>query len=134
MNLRQLLAIVLMMAAAVSIVGAETPPPNSPTPEPGTGVEGTISISPSHGGPERVGIPNSAPLAKTDFLVKKGNDLVASITTDDKGWFRVSLAPGHYVVSRKEPGGKIGRYGPFEIDVVAGQMTKVEWTCDTGMR
>ena len=28
----------------------------------------------------------------------------------------------------------VGRYGPFEADVTAGQMTKVEWRCDTGMR
>jgi hypothetical protein len=28
----------------------------------------------------------------------------------------------------------IGRYGPFDVDVVAGKMTKIEWQCDTGLR
>jgi hypothetical protein len=28
----------------------------------------------------------------------------------------------------------IGHYGPFEVDVVADRMTKVEWRCDSGMR
>jgi hypothetical protein len=44
------------------------------------------------------------------------------------------LPAGHYTVSIKERKGKIGRYGPFEVDVVAGEMKKVEWSCDTGMR
>jgi hypothetical protein len=30
--------------------------------------------------------------------------------------------------------GGIAQYGPFDVDVVAGQMTKVEWQCDTGIR
>jgi hypothetical protein len=29
---------------------------------------------------------------------------------------------------------RVRHCGPFAIDVVAGQMTKVEWKCDTGMR
>jgi len=68
------------------------------------------------------------------FCLKKGNDVVTSFTTDDQGRFRISLPAGHYTVSIKERKGKIGRYGPFEVDVVAGEMKKVEWSCDTGMR
>jgi hypothetical protein len=133
MNKWHAFPIFLLLLAMMSwVVRAETEPTS--TPGPGTGLEGTISISPSHGGPQREGDPSSAPLANIDFVVKKGNDLNAAFKTDDKGWFRISLAPGHYTVSRKEPGGKIGRYGPFEIDVVAGHMTKVEWMCDTGLR
>jgi hypothetical protein len=41
--------------------------------------------------------------------------------------------PGHYSVARKGQG-KIGRCGPFDIDVMNGQITKVEWRCDSGMR
>jgi hypothetical protein len=132
MNKWHAFPILLLLLGMMSWVGrAETEPTS--TPGPGTGLEGTISISPSHGGPQREGVPSSAPLANIDFVVK-GNDLTAAFKTDDKGWFRISLAPGHYTVSRTDPGGKIGRYGPFEIDVVAGKMTKVEWMCDTGLR
>jgi hypothetical protein len=28
----------------------------------------------------------------------------------------------------------IGKYGPFDVDVVAGKMTRVTWECDTGIR
>jgi hypothetical protein len=37
-------------------------------------------------------------------------------------------------VTKKDRQKGIGRYGPFDVDVAAGQMTKVEWQCDTGMR
>jgi len=44
------------------------------------------------------------------------------------------LDAGYYTVSIKDKKGGIGRYGPFDVDVVAGQITQVEWQCDTGMR
>ena len=78
--------------------------------------------------------PSSAPLANVDLDVKKGDDVVASTKTDDHGRFRISLAPGHYTVSLKNGKRRIGRYGPFEVDVVAGQMTRVQWNCDSGIR
>lgn len=99
-----------------------------------TGLEGVISISPIHGGPARIGVPNSRPLANTAFIVKKGDDTVASFSTDDQGRFRISLPPGHYTVSMKDGKRGIGRHGPFEVDVTAGQLKQVEWTCDSGMR
>jgi hypothetical protein len=57
----------------------------------------------------------------------------ASFKTDDRGQFRVLLPPGHYKVAKKEKS-RIGSCGLFEVDVSAGQMTKVEWYCDSGMR
>jgi hypothetical protein len=99
-----------------------------------TGLEGVISISPIHGGPARIGVPNSRPYANIDFIVKKGDESVAAFKTDDQGRFRVGLAPGHYTISMKEGKRGIGRHGPFEVDIVAGQMKQVQWTCDSGMR
>lgn len=103
-------------------------------PEPGTGLEGVISVSPIHGGPSRIGVPDSRPLANIPFVVNKGDNTVTSFTTDDQGRFRISLAPGHYTISMKEKKPRLGRYGPFEVDIVAGQMKQVQWNCDTGMR
>ena len=107
-----------------------------PTPSPAarSGLEGVIVISPSHPGPTREGGSDSAPLAHTTFIVQKGDATIASFTTDEKGVFRVSLPSGHYTVSVNSPARKIGHYGPFEVDIVEGQMTKVNWTCDSGMR
>ena len=99
-----------------------------------TGIEGVILISPTHGGPIRPGVPSSAPLPETEFIVRKGEETVATFKTDGEGKFRVSVPPGQYTVSRANWSGRIGRYGPFAVDVAAGQISKVQWLCDTGMR
>jgi hypothetical protein len=102
--------------------------------EPGTGIEGVITITPIRPGPVREGVSSSAPLANTAFAVENEKAAVASFTTDDQGRFHVSLTPGHYVVSLKEKKGRIGRFGPVDVDVAPDKMTKVEWRCDSGMR
>ena len=99
-----------------------------------TGIEGTITISPTHGGAIRVGEESSRPLANISFVVTKGAGAVSEFTTDGQGKFKVLLAPGHYTVARKGWQKGIGRYGPFEVDVATSQVTKVEWHCDSGMR
>ena len=101
-------------------------------PDSGTGVEGVITVSPAHPGPTREGVPSSAPFANTAFTVQNENGPVGSFITDNQGKFRISLSPGHYTISVKEP--RIRGCGPFDVDVVASRMTKVEWQCDTGMR
>jgi hypothetical protein len=99
-----------------------------------SGIEGVITISPIRAGPARADAPISRPLANAAFAVENQKGEIASFTTDNEGRFRVSLAPGHYKVSLKGRTSSIGRYGPFEVDVAAGQMTKVQWECDSGMR
>ena len=101
----------------------------------GTGIEGVITFSPTQPGPIRADAPRSKPLANSNFVVENEKKAeVASFTTDDQGRFRVAVAPGHYTVSKKGKKGGIGRYGPWEVDVRADQMTRVTWECDTGIR
>jgi hypothetical protein len=107
--------------------------PGQTQPGPETGIEGVITLNPPRPGPVRADTPVS-PLANVVFAVENQKGEIASFTTDNQGHFRASLAPGHYKVSRKGRTSSIGRYGPFEVDVVAGQMTKVQWECDSGMR
>jgi Prealbumin-like fold domain len=111
---------------------AQTAP--TPMPQVETGIEGVIMISPAHPGPVRPGVAGSRPLANTTFVVSNATNAVAEFTTDDQGRFKIALAPGRYSVARKGEQHKIGRYGPFDVDVAASQVTKVEWRCDTGMR
>ena len=91
-------------------------------------------IGPIRPGPTSDVIPSSKPLANATFAVESEKRVITSFTTDDWGLFRILLEPGHYTVSMKDKKGGIGYYGPFEVDVVAGRMTKVEWQCDTGLR
>jgi hypothetical protein len=100
-----------------------------------TGIEGLITVSPIRPGPIRAGsdVPNAAPLPNAAFTVGNEKGVVTSFTTDSEGRFRVSLKPGHYVIALAEY--RFPRpCGPFDVDVVAGKMTKVEWRCDSGMR
>src|SRR5262245_22633672 len=99
-----------------------------------SGIEGIITISPSQPGPSRTDAPDSTPVANTAFVVNDPNREVASFTTDDQGQFRIPLEPGHYTVSMKGRKLTIGHFGPFEVDVVSGKMTKVQWKCDLGIR
>ena len=125
-----LLAIALLAVCHFAL--AESSPAPSSTRE--TGVEGVITISPVRGGPSRDGEPQSAPLGRKEFVVRQGDRSVTSFITDDEGCFRVTLPPGRYEVSVQGQRPKIGSWGPFAVEVVAGQMAKVTWNCDSGMR
>jgi len=105
------------------------------TPAAGTsGIEGTLFVSPTHPGPIRKNVePSVAPVRNTQFAVKAGDATFATFTTDGEGRFQVALPPGHYIIVREGAGPRIGRW-QFEANVVAGQVTKVNWTADSGMR
>jgi hypothetical protein len=99
-----------------------------------SGIEGIITISPVQPGPIRVGAAGSKPLANTTFIVENTNGAVTSFTTDDQGHFQVLLPSGHYKASLEGKRSGVGRFGPFEVDVSPGKMTKVKWECDSGLR
>jgi hypothetical protein len=97
-----------------------------------TGVEGVVTIGPIHGGPARDGIPHSRPVSNAVFVVTNEGGPVTTFTTDEQGRFRIALTPGHYTVSKQRNENEVGQYGPFEVDVVAGTMSEVQWHCDDG--
>ena len=105
------------------------------TPRPGTsGIEGTIVVSPTRPGPIRKDeAPSVVAVRNAQFLVKAGDATVKTFTTDGEGRFQVALPPGHYIIMKEGAAARIGRWR-FEADVVASQMTKVNWTADSGMR
>jgi hypothetical protein len=119
---------VTLIAVVCTTAMAETPSPNP------SGIEGTIVVSPSRPGPIRKDEgPSVAPVYNTQFVVKAGDAIVKKFTTDGEGHFQVALPPGHYVILREGAAPRVGRWH-FEADVVAGQVTKVNWTADSGMR
>ncbi|MEY2578978.1 MAG: hypothetical protein QOI49_1802 [Verrucomicrobiota bacterium] len=106
---------------------AETSPPGA------SGIEGAVFVSPNRPGPITKDTPSRGPAGNVQFLVKAGEATVKTFSTDGEGRFQVALPPGHYVILREDAGARIGRWR-FEADVVAGEMTKVNWTADSGMR
>src|SRR6266849_7253183 len=113
MQPRNLGIILLLLIVLSSFSLAQSP---TPAPESGTGIEGVITLGPTHPGPVRPGMITSKPLANATFVVGNEKGAVATFTTDDQGRFRISLAPGHYTVSLKDKKGGIGRYGPFDVN------------------
>jgi hypothetical protein len=102
--------------------------------DPGTGIEGVISVGPTHGGPIRQDEPPTNPMPNKDFVAENDQHApVASFKTDEKGRFQLSLAPGKYRISMKEKV-RFPRCGPFTVEVVAGKMTQVNWECESGLR
>jgi hypothetical protein len=128
MRLRRLRVILVVLAMSSWFSWGETQPERT------GGIEGVITVGPMLPGPPSDAIPTSNPLANAAFVVENKKGVVTSFTTDEQGHFRISLDAGHYTVSMKDKKDGIGRYGPFDVDVVAGKMTKVEWQCDTGLR
>jgi len=127
-RLRRFSIIFGLIVMAVCTCAGQTPSEGQ------SGIEGVITISPAQAGPTRADAPRSMPLANTTFVVENQSGEVASFTTDGQGGFRASLPPGHYKVSLKGRKSSIGRFGPFEVDVVSGKMTNVQWECDSGIR
>jgi len=99
----------------------------------GTGIQGTITVSPSHPGPARADEANGAPLKQLSFAIQNEAGVIKEFATDSDGRFQVPLKPGRYKISAKGVN-RIRRCGPFEIEVAAGTMTTVQWQCDSGMR
>jgi Prealbumin-like fold domain len=126
---RRTLGTVLILLVMSALFLSGEPPSGA-----GTGIEGVIMISPAQPGPIRADSPGSIPLANVTFAIENEKGEVASFTTDDQGRFHTSLTPGHYKVVMKGRNRAIGRFGPFEVDVVAGKMTNVQWECDSGIR
>lgn len=121
------IAVTLTALVCITVV-AETPAPGT------SGIEGAIVVSPSRPGPIRKDEgPSVAPVYNTQFVVKAGDAIVKTFTTDGEGHFQVALPPGRYVILREAAAPRVGRWH-FEADVVAGHMTKVNWTADSGMR
>ena len=80
-----------------------------------------------------MGVPNSGPLRNTQFVVENAAGMVVTFTTDQEGRFRVPLSPGRYSVRPAELK-KIGRCGPFQVEVEAAGFKQVQFNCDSGMR
>jgi hypothetical protein len=128
-RLWRVLAVIFLALMPLISVGATPTPAPSPLP---SGIEGVILVSPSRPGPIRKDEASAAPAGNLAFVVMKEGAKVISFTTDPAGAFRVSLAPGHYIVER-DPATKIGHWR-FEVDVKPGEITTVRWVGDSGMR
>jgi len=101
---------------------------------PGTGIEGSVRISPTHGGPIKEGEPDSAPLANATLVVETADGSSKTVTTDEQGHFKIELPPGRYSVRTEKTGMKGRGCGLKDVEVTAGEFKQIQLQCDTGMR
>jgi Carboxypeptidase regulatory-like domain len=99
-----------------------------------SGIEGSVRVGPIHGGPTKLGEPDSAPLANATFQVESAAGTIKTFTTDEHGHFKVDLPPGRYAISTERTGMKGRGCGLKDIEVTAAGFKQVTLECDTGMR
>jgi hypothetical protein len=100
-----------------------------------TGIRGSVHISPSHPGPQRIGESGQKPMGGVKVQVLDANQrIVAHAVADADGKFSVSLSPGEYSVEVDTAGAVLPRCGTADAKVQDGQVTEVELSCDSGMR
>ena len=104
------------------------------SPAPTSGIEGTVTISPIHGGPSKLGEVDSAPMANTSFRVAAAGNVVTTFKTDAKGYFKIGLPPGRYEIRIEQPLMKGRGCALSDIEVAAGAFKMVQINCDSGMR
>lgn len=124
MNIKLLIGVLILVLATCSIY--------SPTPK-GSGIEGQVLVGPMcpvvQQGQECPDQPYQATLT-----VNSPNGVqIAQFRTDEEGRFRVSLAPGEYILHPESPDTL-----PFASDqsfiVASGQYTHITVHYDSGIR
>ena len=99
-----------------------------------SGIAGQAWISPACPGPVRLDreCPD-LPYQGYLWVMDRDGNLIAEISTDIEGSFRVKLPPGSYVIAMPE-GTTYPYLQPQPALVAAGQFTKLELVLDSGLR
>jgi hypothetical protein len=79
----------------------------------------------------RVGVPCTAPARGVKLRFSRAGSVVATATTNDKGWYRVVLRAGRYSVGINAKG---DAYSPRAATVQGGKMKRRDFLIDTGIR
>jgi hypothetical protein len=79
----------------------------------------------------RVGVPCEEPAPGVKLRFSRSGKLVATATTNARGWYRVVLRSGQYSVSIKA---KVTAFGPRAVRVQKGLMKRRDFSIDTGIR
>jgi hypothetical protein len=108
---------------------------SNPTPGLPNGIEGQVTEGPTCPGPIRIGATNCAnrPYQATITILDADGKQITQFTTDVNGYFKVSLAPGTYIL-HPLPGNPLPFARDETIMVTQGEFTRVDLIYDTGMR
>ena len=79
----------------------------------------------------RVGVPCTAPAKGVKLRFSHAGKVVATATTNSRGWYRVVLRAGGYIVSTNAQG---SAFGPRTATARKGRMIRRDFLIDTGIR
>ena len=99
-----------------------------------SGVQGTVTLSPTCGGPQREGVACNAPYADVEMrLLASGGATVASTRTSAAGHYLLAAPAGRYRVQVMTPV-RITRCPSPEVVVNTKETSVADIECDSGMR
>jgi hypothetical protein len=81
----------------------------------------------------RVGVPCSEPARGVKLVFTRSGKIVATATTNRKGWYRVTLPAGRYLVRTNQKGPEF-RPQPNKATASAGTVKRRDFYLDTGIR
>jgi hypothetical protein len=81
----------------------------------------------------RVGVPCNEPARGYKLVFSRSGKVVATATTNQKGWYRVTLRAGRYTV-RTNRRGYERRTTPASATVRSDRMARRDFLIDTGIR
>jgi hypothetical protein len=79
----------------------------------------------------RIGVPCDAPASGVKLRFSRAGKVVATATTNNRGWYRVVLRAGRYSVGINAKG---EAFGPRTVTARTGRMTRRDFLIDTGIR
>jgi hypothetical protein len=123
-------------AVPTTTVPTTTQPSAEPTAAEGSGVQGRTTID--GGCPViRAGTPcPNRPLSARITVTRSGSDtVIATVTSDADGGFRISLPPGTYLLRPDNlAGARYPAAQPITVTVRSGQFTQVAIAFDSGIQ
>jgi hypothetical protein len=130
-----LLSAVVAGCTAPSGGASGSPAPSASASTIATGVAGRVLAGPTCP-VERPGDPacSPRPVANATLTVRSGDAVVATITTDAGGSYRIALPPGDYTLEAAPVAGVMRTPLPMPFSVAATGVTPLDVTYDTGIR
>jgi hypothetical protein len=81
----------------------------------------------------RIGVPCDEPARGVKLVFSRSGKVVATATTNQKGWYRVTLRPGRYSVRTNRRGFE-RRTSPSAATVPSDRFARRDFHIDTGIR
>jgi hypothetical protein len=82
----------------------------------------------------RIGVPCDEPARGVKLKFSRSGKVVATATTNQRGWYRVTLRAGRYSVSTTRRAAPETSIQPRLATVAAGRMKRRDFFIDTGIR